>query len=184
LSDHRQTSVNSWYIAHFRYKIYLSSSSAASCITDKNHGRNYDRLGVEPFSLFNPINHKQFISVNSFFESNNKTKTYCSSYSPQLILEFCGGAFRNWHASPEARFPQNWATAELVKQYMRNHHRYEVKKGWMMPRHQRSVANSSGNTSQLSNIDSNEDEDMDKEKDEDWNEKDSIRTNLLNVLVA
>jgi hypothetical protein len=40
----------------------------------------------------------------------------------------------------------------------------------MMPRHQRSAANSSGNTSQLSNIDS--DEDKDKEKDKDGNEGD------------
>ena len=68
-----------------------------------------------------------------------------------------------------ARFPQNWATAELVKQYMRNHRRYEVKKGRMMPRHQRSAANSNGNTAQLSNIDSDEDENMDKEIDEDGN---------------
>ena len=65
-------------------------------------------------------------------------------------------------------FPQNWATAELVKQYMQNHHCYEVKKGWMMPCHQHSAANSSGNTSQLPNIDSNE-EDMDKENDKDDN---------------
>ena len=65
----------------------------------------------------------------------------------------------------KARFPQNWATAELVKQYMRNHRRYEVKKGQMMPRHQRSAANSSGNTSQLPNIDSDEDENMDKESE-------------------
>jgi hypothetical protein len=122
--------------------------------------------------------------VNSFFESNNKTKTYHSSYSPQLILEFCGGAFRNWHASLEAPFPQNWATAELVKQYMQNHRHYEVKKGQMMPCHQRSTANSSWNTSQLSNIDSDEDEDMDKEKNEDGNKGDRIRTNLLDVLVA
>jgi hypothetical protein len=63
----------------------------------------------------------------------------------------------------KARFPQNWATAELVKQYMRNHRRYEVKKGRMMPRHQRSAAHSSGNTSQLPNIDSDEDEDTDNE---------------------
>jgi len=40
----------------------------------------------------------------------------------------------------------------------------------MMPRHQRSSANSSGNTSQLPNIDSDEDEDMDKENNEDENE--------------
>jgi hypothetical protein len=53
---------------------------------------------------------------------------------------------------------------------MRNHRRYEVKKGRMMPRHQRSAANSSGNTSQLPNIDSDEDEDMNKENDEDENE--------------
>ena len=65
----------------------------------------------------------------------------------------------------KARFPQNWATAELVKQYMRNHRRYEVKKGRMMPRHQRSAANSSGNTSQLPNVDSDEDENMDKESE-------------------
>ena len=70
----------------------------------------------------------------------------------------------------KARFPQNWATAELVKQYMQNYHRYEVKKGQMMPHHQRSAANSSGNTSQLPNIDSDEDEDMDKGNDEDENE--------------
>ena len=70
----------------------------------------------------------------------------------------------------KVRFPQNWATAELVKQYMRNHRRYEVKKGRMMPRLQRSAPNSSGDTSQLPNIDSDEDEDMDKESDEDENE--------------
>jgi hypothetical protein len=40
----------------------------------------------------------------------------------------------------------------------------------MMPHHQRSAANSSGNTSQLPNIHSNEDEDMNKENDEDENE--------------
>jgi hypothetical protein len=40
----------------------------------------------------------------------------------------------------------------------------------MMPRHQRSAANSSGNTSQLLNINSNEDEDMNKENDGDENE--------------
>ena len=67
----------------------------------------------------------------------------------------------------KARFPQNWATAELVKQYMQNHHCYEVKKGQMMPHHQHSAANSSGNTSQLPNIDS--DENMDKENNEDDN---------------
>ena len=70
----------------------------------------------------------------------------------------------------KAQFPQNWATAELVKQYMRNHRRYEVKKGHMMPCHQRSAANSSGNTSQPPNIDSDEDEDMDKERDGDESE--------------
>jgi DNA-directed RNA polymerase specialized sigma subunit len=73
----------------------------------------------------------------------------------------------------KARFPQNWATAELVKQYMRNHRRYEVKKGRMMPRRERSTATSSGNTSQLPNIDSDKDEDMDKENDEDENESDA-----------
>jgi len=67
----------------------------------------------------------------------------------------------------KARFPQNWATAEIVKQYMRNHRRYEVKKGQMIPRHQRSAATSSGNISQLPNIDSDEDEEMDNENDED-----------------
>jgi hypothetical protein len=72
----------------------------------------------------------------------------------------------------KARFPQNWATAELVKQYMQNHCRYEVKKGQMMPHHQRSAANSSKNTSQLSNINSDQDEDMDKEKDKDGNKGD------------
>ena len=70
----------------------------------------------------------------------------------------------------KVRFPQNWATAELVKQYMRNHRRYEVKKGRMMPRHQRSAANSSGNTSRLPNVDSDEDEDMNKESDGDESE--------------
>jgi hypothetical protein len=70
----------------------------------------------------------------------------------------------------KARFPQNWATAELVKQYMRNHRRYEVKKGRMMPRHQRSAATSSGNTSQLPNVDSDVDENMDDENGEDENE--------------
>jgi hypothetical protein len=70
----------------------------------------------------------------------------------------------------KAQFPQNWATAEFVKQYMRNHRRYEVKKGRMMPRRQRSAANSIGNTSQLPNIDSDEDEDTDKENDEDESE--------------
>ena len=69
----------------------------------------------------------------------------------------------------KAWFPQNWATAEIVKQYMRNHRSYEVKKGQMMPRHQCSAANSSGSTSQLFNIDSNEDENMDEEKDDDDN---------------
>ena len=41
---------------------------------------------------------------------------------------------------------------------MRNHRRYEVKKGRMMPRYQRFAANSSGNTSQLPNMDADEDE--------------------------
>jgi hypothetical protein len=71
----------------------------------------------------------------------------------------------------KARFPQNWATAELVKQYMRNHRRYEVKKGRMMPRRQRFAATSSGNTSKLPNIDSDGDEDMDNEDDGDGNEE-------------
>ena len=66
----------------------------------------------------------------------------------------------------KAQFPQNWATAELVKQYMQNHHCYEVKKGQMMPHHQHSAGNASGNTSQLPNINSNE-KDMDKENDDD-----------------
>ena len=66
----------------------------------------------------------------------------------------------------KAWFPQNWATAELVKQYMQNHCRCKVKKGQMMPHHQRSAANSSGNTSLLPNIDPDE-EDMDKENDGD-----------------
>ena len=69
----------------------------------------------------------------------------------------------------KARFPPNWATAELVKQYMRNHHRYEFKKGQMMPCCQRSAATSIGNTSQLPNINSNEYKDMDKENKEDEN---------------
>ena len=73
------------------------------------------------------------------------------------------------------RFPQNWATAELVKQYMRNHRRYEVKKGRMMPRHQRFAVTSSGTssgTSKYPNIDFDEDEDMNEEDDEDANEED------------
>ena len=65
----------------------------------------------------------------------------------------------------KAQFPQNWATAELVKQYMQNHCHYEVKKGQMMPCHQCSAGNASGNTSQLPNINSNKD--MDKENDDD-----------------
>jgi len=69
----------------------------------------------------------------------------------------------------KARFPQNWATAELVKQYMRNHHRYEVKKGWMMPCHQCPVATSSGHVSQLPNVDSEEEKD-DEKNDRDENE--------------
>ena len=69
------------------------------------------------------------------------------------------------------RFPQNWATAELVKQYMRNHRRYEVKKGRMMPRHQRFAVTSSG-TSKYPNIDFDEDEDMNEEDDDDANEED------------
>jgi hypothetical protein len=52
---------------------------------------------------------------------------------------------------------------------MQNHHHYEVKKGWMMPCYQHSAANASENTSQLPNIDSDEDEDMNKENDEDEN---------------
>ena len=59
----------------------------------------------------------------------------------------------------KVRFPQNWATAELIKQYMQNHCRYEVRKGRMMPRHHRPSAASSGNTSQLPNIDSDSDKD-------------------------
>lgn len=70
----------------------------------------------------------------------------------------------------KARFPQNWATAELIKQYMRNHRHYEVKKGRMMPRHQHSAASTSGNTSQLPNVDS-DNEDEDKENDDDENEE-------------
>jgi hypothetical protein len=84
----------------------------------------------------------------------------------QQFLEFCGGAFCNWHASLEALFPQNWTTAELVKQYMQNHHRYEVKKGQMMPCYQRSADNSSRNTSQVPNINSDDDEDMENDGDE------------------
>ena len=70
----------------------------------------------------------------------------------------------------KARFPQNWATAELVKQYMRNYRRYEVKKRCMMPRHQCCAASSGGNTSQLPNIDLDEDEEMDEEDNEERGE--------------
>ena len=70
----------------------------------------------------------------------------------------------------KARFPQNWATAELVKQYMRNHRRYEVKKGRMMSRRQRSAATSSGNTSQLPNVDSDADENVDNEDENEGGE--------------
>ena len=45
---------------------------------------------------------------------------------------------------------------------MQNHRRYEVKKGQIMPCHQRSAANRSGSSSQFPNIDSNSDEDMGK----------------------
>ena len=74
----------------------------------------------------------------------------------------------------KARFPQNWATAEFVKQYMRNYRRYEVKKGRMMPRWQRSAATSGGNPSQLPNIDSDNDDDMDEgaERNESGAEED------------
>ena len=41
-----------------------------------------------------------------------------------------------------------------------------------VPHHQCSAANSSVNTSQLSNIDSNEDKDMDKEKGDNGNKGD------------
>jgi len=70
----------------------------------------------------------------------------------------------------KARFPQNWATAELVKQYMRNYRRYEVRKGRMMPRHQRSAAISSGHVSQLPNVDSEEEENDGEENEGDENE--------------
>ena len=72
----------------------------------------------------------------------------------------------------KAWFPQNWATAELIKQYMRNHRRYEVKKGQMMPHHQRSAATSSGQVSQLPNVDSEEEEKDDEENNGDENEGD------------
>ncbi|KIM34942.1 hypothetical protein M413DRAFT_32896 [Hebeloma cylindrosporum] len=71
----------------------------------------------------------------------------------------------------KARFPQNWATAELVKQYMRNHRRYEVKKGRMPPRNQRSGASSSGNATQLANVDSDDEQELEgAENDENENE--------------
>ena len=70
------------------------------------------------------------------------------------------------------RFPQNWATAELVKQYMRNHRHYEVKKGRMMPRHQRSAATSSGNTPQLPNVDRDSNNEEEEEEDEEDEEED------------
>ena len=70
----------------------------------------------------------------------------------------------------KAWFSQNWATAELVKQYVRNHHRYEVKKRWMIPHHQHSATKSSGSTSQVPNVNFDEDKDMDKENDEGENE--------------
>ena len=53
---------------------------------------------------------------------------------------------------------------------VRNHCCYEVKKGGMMPRHQRSSATSSGHVSQLPNVDSEEEEKDDKENDGDENE--------------
>jgi hypothetical protein len=68
----------------------------------------------------------------------------------------------------KAQFPQNWATSEIIKQYMRNHCHYEVKKGWMMPCRQRSAAFYSRNTSQLHN-DNDNDEDMVNENDDDEN---------------
>jgi len=71
----------------------------------------------------------------------------------------------------KAQFPQNWATAELIKQYMQYHCCYEVKKGQMMPRHQRPAATSSGHISQLPNVDSEEEKD-DEKNDGDENEGD------------
>ena len=53
---------------------------------------------------------------------------------------------------------------------MRNHRRYEVKKGRMMPRHQRSAATSSEKNSELPTLDSESDEDTDQENYEDENE--------------
>jgi hypothetical protein len=35
------------------------------------------------------------------------------------------------------RFPNNWATAEIVKQYMKNHRRHAVRTGRMKPRNER-----------------------------------------------
>lgn len=32
------------------------------------------------------------------------------------------------------RFPADWAAGEMLKQFLRNHRRYEVKKGRMPPR--------------------------------------------------
>jgi hypothetical protein len=60
---------------------------------------------------------------------------------------------------------------------MQNHHHYEVKKEQIMPCHQCSAVNSSGNTSQLPNIDSDKDKGMNKENDEDEN----VRTREVKV---
>jgi len=34
------------------------------------------------------------------------------------------------------RFPNNWATAEIIKQYMKNHHQHAICTGWMKPRNE------------------------------------------------
>lgn len=64
------------------------------------------------------------------------------------------------------RFPANWATAEMVKQYLRNHRRYEVKHGRLETRKvrkrqqeaaRRGEASGSSGLPDIDNMDEDED---------------------------
>lgn len=64
------------------------------------------------------------------------------------------------------RFPQDWATAEILKQYMRNYRHYNVKKGRVAKRSMRKVNSTTPAEEELRprNVD---DSDSDSEEEED-----------------
>jgi hypothetical protein len=64
------------------------------------------------------------------------------------------------------RFPNNWATAEILKQYMKNHRRHAVQTGRMKSRAER-LAKSNPNVTTHDDQPDREDQDDDMEPHDD-----------------